>query len=202
MKVCIINYGVGNIKSLFDNLSKISDVKVADKPKELKKYDKFFLPGVGSYKNAMRLIKLKNWDESLNEEIKIKRKYIFGICIGMQILTEFGNEFCETNGLNFIGGKTVGLKDIGCKLSLPHIGWNDVSISKKKILFKNIKNKEDFYFVNSYCVMVQKQIEAATCNYGKKFTAAIEFENIFGTQFHPEKSSITGIKILENFVNA
>ena len=202
MKICIINYGIGNIKSLYDCLSKLHDVKVESDPSELKKFDKFFLPGVGSYKNAMKLINSKNWNKYLEEEILKKKKYIFGICVGMQILTEFGYEFGKTKGLGFIDGETLKLDDLGCKLNLPHIGWNEVKISKKYSMFKDIKDKEDFYFVNSYCVLTKKNNVSATAIYDVKFTAAIEKNNVFGTQFHPEKSSFSGLKILKNFINA
>jgi glutamine amidotransferase len=151
----------------------------------------------------MNLINSLGWDHEILENVLIKKKEILGICLGMQILFSKGHEFGNTKGLNLISGEVYNLKTLGCKKLIPHIGWNEVNIKKNDILFKGIPNNSSFYFVNSYaCKLKYKSQELSFTNYDINFTSAVKNQNIYGTQFHPEKSSKAGRKLLNNFLNA
>jgi glutamine amidotransferase len=203
-KIGIINYGLGNIRSLKNCIESLNfKVQIINNPSNLEKYDKIILPGVGSFKKAMSLINSLGWSDKILENVKIKKKKILGICLGMQILLSKGYEFGETKGLNLISGEVVSLKSEGCNELLPHIGWNEVEIKKNNTLFDNIPNNSSFYFINSYvCKLTDTTKESGSTNYGLNFTSALNFQNIYGTQFHPEKSSKIGRQLLNNFLNA
>ena len=203
-KIAIINYGMGNLRSVENAVKRLNfDPKIVSSPKQLDNYDKIILPGVGSFKKAMKLLKENNWINSININIKDKKKYLFGICLGMQLLASESEEFGITKGLGLIKGKIKFLGNLGCKLKIPQIGWNSIFIKKKHKFLKGVTNNMDFYFVNSYAfVPEEKSFEIAKTNYDIDFCSIISKENIFGAQFHPEKSSKAGRKILENFLNA
>ena len=203
-KVAIINYGMGNLRSVENAIKRLNfDPKIVSKPKELNNYEKIILPGVGSFKKAMKLLNKNNWINYINLNIKEKKKYLFGICLGMQLLASESEEFGDTKGLELIKGKIKFLGNIGCKLKIPHIGWNSVFLKKKHQFLEGVSNNMDFYFVNSYAfVPEEKSFEIAKTKYGVDFCSIISTDNIFGVQFHPEKSSKVGSKILENFLNA
>jgi glutamine amidotransferase len=202
--VAIINYGLGNIRSLFNCLKKIdANPQIINSPQELKKFNKIILPGVGSYKDAMKLIKKFGWDEGISDYLINRENQLFGICVGMQILSSFGLEYGKTQGLDIIDGEVQDLAKFGCKLKLPHIGWNDIQLENKSYITKGISNNSCFYFVNGYAFNLKnKNNLIATVNYDIKFPAIIEKDNVVGTQFHPEKSSKAGYQILKNFLNA
>ena len=204
MKIGIINYGIGNIRSLYNSIKNLEfEVDILSEPKSLKNYDKFFLPGVGSFNSAMNLINKLGWKNEIKENVLHNKKSIFGICLGMQILLSTGREHGETDGLNLIDGEVLHLNDVGCRLPTPHIGWNEIDIKKKNYFFDNIPDRSNFYFVNSYAANVKKDEDLiATTNYDINFTSVICRENIFGTQFHPEKSSKAGRQLINNFLNA
>jgi glutamine amidotransferase len=204
LKIAIINYGIGNIKSLQNTIKNLDfTVDIITNPKFLKNYDKFFLPGVGSFKSAMELMNKLGWENEIKENVVNKKKFIFGICLGMQALLSCGREHGKTYGLNLIDGEVIHLKDFGCTLQIPHIGWNDISIKKDSLYFKKIPNNSDFYFINSYVANIKNNEDLlATTNYGVNFTSVILRENIFGTQFHPEKSSKAGRQLILNYLNA
>lgn len=203
-RIAIINYGIGNIRSLYNSIKKLDfDVDIIYDPKYLKNYDKFFLPGVGSFSIAMKLINKIGWKNEIKENIVHKKKLIFGICLGMQLLLSSSSEHGKTNGLSLIDGEVVHLNDIGCSLRTPHIGWNEIDIRRKNSFFSNIPNHSDFYFVNSYVAKVYNEKDLlGTTNYDVDFTSVIFKDNILGTQFHPEKSSKAGRQLIFNFVNA
>tara|TARA_B100001123_G_C15140629_1_gene959335 strand:+ start:60 stop:677 length:618 start_codon:yes stop_codon:yes gene_type:complete len=203
-KIAIINYGMGNLRSVENAVKRLNfDPKIVSSPKQLDNYDKIILPGVGSFKKAMKLLKENNWINSININIKDKKKYLFGICLGMQLLASESEEFGITKGLGLIKGKIKFLGNLGCKLKIPQIGWNSIFIKKEHKFLKGVTNNMDFYFVNSYAfVPEEKSFEIAKTNYDIDFCSIISKENIFGAQFHPEKSSKAGRKILENFLNA
>ena len=203
-KIAIINYGMGNLRSVENAVRRLNfDPKIVSVPNELDNYDKIILPGVGSFKKAMKLLKENNWINSININVKEKKKHLFGICLGMQLLASESEEFGITKGLELIKGKIKFLGNLGCKLKIPQIGWNSIFIKKKHIFLKEISNNIDFYFVNSYVfIPEEKSFEIAKTNYGIDFCSIISKDNIFGAQFHPEKSSKAGRKILENFLNA
>ena len=199
-KIAIINYGMGNLKSVENTLKKLnSNVQIIENPKALVNYDKIILPGVGAFNKAMKLLNEKNWIDEIKENVIIKEKTLFGICLGMQLLASESEEFSLTKGLNFISGKVKFLKNIKCK-KVPHIGWNSVSIQKDHKYLKDIPDKIDYYFVNSYVFQPtnEKNIIGKT-NYDIDFCSIISEKNIFGTQFHPEKSSKAGRILLKIF---
>ena len=202
MKTAIINYGLGNLSSVQKAFISIgAEPFVADNPKLLYEADNIILPGVGSFFEAMKNLKSQGWTEAIYDTVLNQKKPILGICLGMQMLASFGEEGGECEGLNLVGGKVVNLNKIGCSLTLPHIGWNDISQKKPSPLLEDISDNMDFYFLHSFgFVLDDKENLVATTNYGVEITAAIQKENIFGCQFHPEKSSKLGKQILKNFL--
>jgi glutamine amidotransferase len=204
MKLAIINYGIGNINSVFNSLYKLIDnVKVIENPNDIKKFDKIVLPGTGSYAYSIEILEKNNWFQEIKNFVEIKQKYILGICLGMQLFSKIGFEDKKSFGFNFIDGEVKSLQSMGCKHRLPLIGWNNILFKKKSNILKNVNNLSDVYFVNSYSLIPKKEdIILTSSNYGIDFVSSIEKDNVIGTQFHPEKSSSTGRKILENFINA
>ena len=212
MIVLIIDYGSGNIKSVYNsvkktlqNLNKYFVLKVSNNLSEIKKADKIILPGVGSFDQCMnRIIKINDLVETLNDQVITKRKPFLGICVGMQILADYGFENHKTKGLSWIDGDVKSLKKsrfVTQDLKIPHMGWNNLSINKKNNLFDNINDEDQFYFVHSYFFDI-KQKKDIICNtkYGIDIPAIINKDNIFGFQFHPEKSGQSGLKILYNWL--
>ena len=193
----ILNYGCGNIKSLSNALHEINaEHKIITNYKEIKKQDKIIIPGVGAYYSAIRKIKNLNfYKEILNFSSK---KPILGICLGMQILSDFGEEFQLSEGLRLINGK---VEKIDEKKNISHVGWNSIILKKKGDLFKGIEDKTDFYFVHAYKFNLKKKNDETTrVKFNNTFiTSSIQKKNIFGLQFHPEKSHKNGLRILKNF---
>ena len=193
----IIDYGLGNLKAFY-NIYKENgiDLKIINNYKELDKgIDKLILPGIGSFDSAIALLKKKNFfDEILNFATNDKNK-ILGICIGMQILSS-GSEEGSSAGLGFIDNKFKKLdSDV-----LPHIGWNNIEILKNNSLFEDIPNKAFFYFLHSYCLRsIDRNDMVCETEYGNKFVSGFNVKNIYGIQFHPEKSHVYGTRILLNF---
>ena len=204
IKVAIINYGVGNIRSLYNSLKKIDiEAEIIVDPELISNFNKVFLPGVGSYKDAINKIKKIGWDKAIKNFSSNENKSLFGICVGMQILSGYGYEHGKSKGLNIVEGDVKHMEKQGCNLKLPHIGWNNIKIINKSSITKNLSNNADFYFVNSYSLKILNYQElVATTFYGIEFPSIINKGNIFGTQFHPEKSSKAGIQILKNFIDA
>ena len=212
MFVLIIDYGSGNIKSVYNSLKKTLqdlnksfDLKVSSNLLDIRKADKIILPGVGSFDQCMnRIRKIKDLVETLNDQIIIKRKPFLGICVGMQILADYGYENQKTKGLSWIDGDVRSLKNTICEsqnLKIPHMGWNNLSINKESYLFDKITNEDQFYFVHSFFFDI-KHRKNIICNtkYGIDIPAIVNRDNIFGFQFHPEKSGRSGLKILYNWL--
>jgi len=210
MYVSIVDYGTGNLNSVSKALEAAStkigkkiNIKISNKPKDILDSDKIVLPGQGSYRQCA--LGIKNipglWD-SINEFVLIKKKPIFGICVGMQLFSDQGFEEEVTRGFGWIKGSVKKIELDDKNLKLPHMGWNEINIAKKNNLFLDIKNLSHFYFVHSYAFEVE-DINNVICttNYEKSLVAAILKDNILGTQFHPEKSQENGIKLLSNFLN-
>lgn len=200
--VAIIDYGMGNVLSVQKALNKIGmeSIITADKD-EIRNSSHIILPGVGSFNRAMENLHAKGLVSILRAEVNEHKKPFLGICLGMQLLADNGYEDGETEGLGFIEGS---VREIPAhNLPIPHIGWNDVSI-KQDTYFNNVQD-HNFYFVHSYYLDVKNESDiSATVQYGCTLTAAVQKENIFGTQFHPEKSQQEGLNILKTFfqVNA
>ena len=202
-KICIIDYGLGNLASIFNAVKMIySEVKISNHLKDLNNSSHLILPGVGSFKSGMHGLKKNNLIELLNEQILVKKKNFLGICLGMQLIFSESQEDGLFKGLNWIKGKVVKIPKKTDNIKVPHMGWNDINLSKKSKLFKNINNNSTFYFVHSYKVVPENEkFITSICNYGSNIVASVEVENIFATQFHPEKSHEPGTKILKNFIN-
>jgi|TARA_B110000259_G_scaffold133034_1_gene150082 glutamine amidotransferase len=210
MNIAIIDYESGNISSVINSFKKVSanqniaiKIEVTSDLKTILSSDKIILPGQGSFKNCTEsLEKIKGLKETLNEFAIIKKKPLFGICVGMQMFADVGYEETETKGLGWIAGKVSKIDNKEGKYKLPHIGWNQINIIKKNKILNKIKNNSHFYFVHSYqFIPVDKNVVSATTEYSSNIVCAVEKENIFGTQFHPEKSDQAGLKIIENFIN-
>jgi len=199
-KIVIINYGMGNLRSVQKAFEKIGfDVVISNEHDAIKSADKIVLPGVGAFGDAMKNLNKLGLVEILNKEVLVNKKPFLGICLGMQLIAKKSQEFGETEGLSWIDANIV--KFPQSVLKIPHVGWNEINLEKSSPLFKNIPDKKDFYFVHSYYFKADKEYCIASCDYGINFICAVQKENIFATQFHPEKSQIYGLEILKNFVN-
>ena len=198
--IAIIDYGVGNLFSLTSSFKYVgADVTVTSDPEEIKKADKIILPGVGAFGDAIKKLKDTGLDKIVIEEAN-NGKPLMGICLGMQLLFEKSYEYGEHNGLGLLKGSVVPMENyIDKSLKIPHIGWNALSIKKESQLFKYLKNGDHVYFVHSYFAKDCDESLLATTEYGKELTAAVAYKNIYGCQFHPEKSGDIGLKILKAF---
>ena len=203
MKVFLINYGMGNLSSVKNTLEKLGvDAVITDNPADLHEADKVILPGVGSFGEGMQRLSSAGWIQALNSFVSQEKKPILGICLGMQMLATTGHEGGITDGLGFVPGKVERLDNIGCQLRIPHVGWNDVAYTSDDMLFESIPSASDFYFVHSYAFIPNNQSHLiATASYGVEITAAVRNGNVYGCQFHPEKSSKAGRHLLNNFLN-
>ncbi len=197
----IIDYNMGNLASVYNACSKFTkDLKIVKNADDLKNLDKIILPGVGAYKDAMQHLEDSGLKDAILDFANSK-KPLLGICLGMQLLFESSEEFGYTKGLGLIEGKVVKFdkSKMGSDLKIPHMGWNKI-VNKDNPLFKNLQNPY-LYFVHSYHVVTDDKYTIATTNYGYDFASAVNKDNIFGFQPHPEKSHNNGLKILENFIN-
>ena len=192
----IVNYRVGNLQNIQNAFSTLGvSSQIVDNPEELKTAEKIVLPGVGSFGYCMQMIKKYNFDEIIKEKIK-QGKILLGICVGMQVLFEWGLEKGEHRGLGILKGKVVKLQS---KYKIPQVGWNKVFFKDTSKIYKPHKTAW-FYFVHSYhCVPEDKKIIFASCNYDQKIVSIIQKENLWGTQFHPEKSQQDGLNFLKQF---
>lgn len=199
--ITIIDYGMGNLFSVENAIKTLgAEVIVSSKAEDIKMADKIILPGVGAFPDGMKNLKDLGIDKILTEEVLNKKKPLLGICLGMQLLASVGEEHGITTGLGFIEGAVRKFKIEDKKFRIPHIGWNDVVLSRENILLKNVKTPI-FYFDHSYhFVPKDNSVIIATCDYGEIFSAAIQKENIFGVQFHPEKSQREGLNLLNSFL--
>ncbi len=197
--IAIIDYGVGNLFSLKSSFCAIGqEVKVTDDADEIRKADKIILPGVGAFEDAVKKLKKTGLDLVLKEEAE-KGKPVMGICLGMQMLFERSFEYGCHEGLGLIKGDIIPFEgEIDSSLKIPHIGWNALQIKEDLPIFRYIKNGDHVYFVHSYFAAVTDET-IAKCEYGTVFTAAVGKDNIYGCQFHPEKSGQVGLNILKGF---
>jgi len=199
IKVTIIDYGMGNIKSIVGALKylKIKEILVSGNVFDIASSDKLILPGVGSFPAAMENIKKLGIDEHLKDVVG-DGKPILGICLGMQIMGESSTEGEGSRGLGFIKGKVCEIKKTNVKI--PHVGFNQVDFARESKLFKGLDNLSDFYFVHSYHMESKCNINQSICHYGDDFIASYEKDNVAGVQFHPELSQTNGLKLLNNFI--
>lgn len=197
----IIDYGAGNITSVTNALNYLKvDNKLIHSPNDMKKYSKVILPGVGSFKKSMINLEKRNLDVAIKEFISITSNKFLGICLGMQLLYDFSEEDNGCAGLGIIKGKVKKLvKSDGFKV--PNVGWREINKKSPSVLYKDITANLIFYFVHSYaCQTIDEKIITGTSDHNGLFSCSIENDNIFGVQFHPEKSQNVGLGILENFV--
>ena len=199
--IIVVDYGMGNLRSVAKALEHVGlDIKISSNPEDIKNSKAIVVPGVGAFGDAVHNLKrFKLFDEIINHIEK--RKPYFGICLGLQLLFEYGYEFGEHEGFGVLKGKVVRFQPKeGFKI--PHMGWNQVAIKQKDGLFKDIKEGEFFYFVHSfYAQPSEKSYIASTTDYITDFCSAVQKDNIWAVQFHPEKSQKAGLKLLENFKN-
>ncbi len=207
MKVTIVDYSSGNISSVINSFKEVAQnkatIEVTSDLEKIKASDKIVLPGQGSFKSCVdALNKISGLNDALNEFVLVNKKPLLGICVGLQMFADVGYEETETKGLGWISGKVSKIDNQNGKYKLPHIGWNQINIVKDSKIFKDIKSNSHMYFVHSYeFIPEDKKVISATTDYSSKIVCSIEKENIFGTQFHPEKSDIIGLQLINNFIN-
>ena len=206
MNVTIVDYKSGNISSVINSFKEVAHnkvkIEVTSDVSKIKSTDKVVLPGQGSFKSCVDALQsINGLVECLNDFAVNKKKPVLGICVGLQMFADVGYEESETKGLGWIPGKVTKIDNKNGKYKLPHIGWNEINIVKDSKIFQNIKDKSHMYFVHSYEFVPNDQNSiSATTDYSSKHVCAIEEENIFGTQFHPEKSDKLGLRIIDNFM--
>jgi len=197
----IIDYGVGNLRNVQKRIQSLGvNADISNSIENIKNASSYVLPGVGAFSNAMQKLKKLDLINVIRDNVLGEKKPILGICLGMQLLGKMSEEDGEHEGINILDFKVKKLK-VKQNQRLPHIGWNEIHINKKTLLLDGIPDKANFYFVHSYYVNCNdNSIIAAQCNYGQDFTAVIEKDNIYATQFHPEKSQAYGAKVINNFI--
>jgi len=199
--ITIVDYGMGNLRSVQKAFERVGvQVKITGIAEEILSSDKIVLPGVGHFEKGVSNLKERGLFKTLNEAVISKKIPIIGICLGMQLMTEFSEEGnCE--GFGWIKGKTRKFSFQANGLKIPHMGWNNLIIAKSGSLYDGITSDNFFYFVHSYYVSCDEENNIlAETSYGNKFVSSFQKENIFGCQFHPEKSHDAGLKVLSNFV--
>ncbi len=206
MKIGVIDYGVGNLGSVVRSLEELRVTPILiDRAVDIHAADSLILPGVGSFTDCKRQLDQNGWTEALKDEVLGYDKPLLGICVGMQLLADRGEEgatdLTGTMGLGFVPGEVRSLTDLGCTLRVPHVGWNAVDIREPSDLMRGIPSGTDFYFVHSYTFVPKNQSDViAVTDYGIPIAAVVGHGRVWGTQFHPEKSSKAGFKVLRNFV--
>ena len=206
MNVAIVDYNSGNISSVINSFKEVAknniNIEVTSDLNKIKSSDKVVLPGQGSFKSCFdALNNINGLVETLNEFAITNKKPLLGICVGFQMFADLGYEEIETKGLGWVSGKVSKINNHNNKFKLPHIGWNEINIIKESKIFKDIGDKSHMYFVHSYeFIPDDKSVISATTDYSSNIVCSIEKGNIFGTQFHPEKSDKIGLQIIKNFI--
>jgi glutamine amidotransferase len=207
MNVTIVDYNSGNISSVINSFKEVAqdkvNIEVTSNLNKIKSSDKVVLPGQGSFKSCIEALnKIDGLTDTLNEFVITNKKPLLGICVGLQMFADIGYEETETKGFGWISGKVSKIDNQNGKFKLPHIGWNQINIVKESKIFQNIENNSHMYFVHSYeFVPNNKDVISATTDYSSNIVCSVEKENIFGTQFHPEKSDKIGLRIINNFIS-
>lgn len=203
--IVLIDYGVGNTYSVFNSISFLgyTRVKVSDKKNDISNADIIILPGVGAFEACMQNLVKRNLDDILGEFVLVKKKTILGICVGMQLMATQSTENGIHAGLNWIQANVEKLSLPG-QFKVPHVGWNNIVIKEKNPLFRLLDNNSEvnYYFDHSYHFKCSQEYVSAFCEYGDKIVAAINKDNMFGVQFHPEKSQTNGLKLFRSLLNS
>ena len=206
MNVTIVDYNSGNISSVINSFKEVAkdkvNIEVTSDLNKIKSSDKVVLPGQGSFKSCVdALNKISGLVDTLNEFAINNKKPLLGICVGLQMFADIGYEETETRGLGWISGEVSKIDNQNGKYKLPHIGWNQINIVKDSKIYNDIQNNSHMYFVHSYeFIPKDKSVISATTDYSSNIVCSVEKDNIFGTQFHPEKSDKTGLEIIGNFI--
>ena len=202
-KICIIDYGVGNLRSVINALEHTvkCSVCVSDNKKELDSSDILILPGVGSFNEAMKNLHERDLFNNLNDEVTNRKKPLMAICLGMQLVMESSEEGGRSQGFGWIPG-SVSRFQVSNKYHVPHMGWDNIKVKNRNDLFEGIEQDPDFYFVHSFHVNCDEEYVIASCDYGYEFTAALQKDNIVAFQFHPERSHKNGLRLLTNYINS
>ena len=198
----IVDYNMGNLASVINAFESVgADIAVESDPEKLQNYDKLILPGVGAFGDAMEHLKSNGMDRAVKEYAK-SGKPLLGICLGMQLLFESSEEFGSNEGLGLIEGKVVAFDELKFdhKLKVPHMGWNELFKQNKNKLFDGLDKEFYLYFVHSFHAVCDDMYAIGKTYYGYEFVSAVNKDNIYGIQPHPEKSHENGLKIIENFV--
>jgi len=203
--IVIIDYGMGNLRSIEKAFQRLNAaVIVSNRYKEIEKANRLVLPGIGHFSNGMKKLKELDLLNVLNFKVKEQNTLILGICLGMQLMTNFSQEG-EVEGLRWIDACTVKFSFYEIKnpfLKIPHMGWNNIKVRKNHFLYNNLSENDHFYFAHSYHVICSNQEDVLfSSNYGVEFTSGISHQNMNGVQFHPEKSHFSGLTLLNNFIN-
>ena len=200
--ITIVNYRMGNIRSVESALEYLgAPCQISGDPRTIERSDMLILPGVGSYRAAMQNLNTLGMTDALNEAVQIRKRPILGICLGMQLLADEGTEDGITPGLGWIPGRVVRFSFEDPAVKIPHIGFNSVHVETSDPLFSAMPAEVDFYFVHSFHFQCQDSASVSGwADYQGRFTASVQRDNIYGTQFHPEKSQSNGLQVLKNFV--
>ncbi|EGQ7758588.1 imidazole glycerol phosphate synthase subunit HisH [Vibrio vulnificus] len=202
MKIVIIDYDMGNVRSIENAINHIGDytIVVSGEPDTIRSADCLILPGVGAFPDAMKKLEQQKLIDLLTEEVIVRKKPVLGICLGMQLLFESSEEIQLTKGLGWIPGKVEYMRP-GNDLRVPHVGWNSLILKKENSLFDYLQDDKDFYFVHSLWVNCPEKYKLATFEYGIEMTASVQYKNIVGMQFHPEKSQRNGLEAIRSFLD-
>ncbi|USD60246.1 imidazole glycerol phosphate synthase subunit HisH [Vibrio sp. SCSIO 43140] len=202
MKIAIIDYDMGNVRSIENAINHVGDfdIRITSDPDVIKASNCIILPGVGAFPDAMKKLREKQLLDVLTTEATVNKKPVLGICLGMQLLFESSEEIELTVGLGWIPGKVEYMKP-GKNLRVPHVGWNSLILKKNQSVFDYLGEDKDFYFVHSLWVNCPEEYKLATFDYGVEMTASVQKGNVFGMQFHPEKSQKNGLAAMKSFLD-
>ncbi len=201
-RVAIIHYGLGNLRSVYNAFEHIgAEPFIAETPNDLKNADAAVLPGVGAFGDGMDYLNDNGWTPEILDYALQKQKPFIGLCLGMQLLATTGTEFGERPGLGLIEGTVIKLSSPDKNIHIPHVGWNNINVTPGKKMYEDIANPLDYYFVHSFYLQTNdNSVVSGTCRHGQEFVASVEKDNIWGAQFHPEKSQRAGLGLLQNFL--
>ncbi len=204
--IAVINYQMGNLRSIGNAFEALGEqVVITDDPNVVAKADGIVIPGVGAFRDGMANLKRANLVDALTEQVMVKKKPFFGVCLGMQLIARTSFEHGEYQGLGFLPATVRKLEPPDTSFRIPHMGWNDMKRTQREsLLFKDIAEPAVAYFVHSYALVPDpgaEEMVTSTSFHGQDFVATVEHGNIWGAQFHPEKSQTTGLALLKNFIH-